>query len=207
MFQLKLARYRYNSLAEGPRSSTTLWVSGCSLRCTGCFNPELWSGTAGMHYSPWQVWQIVRQGARKGDTGVAFVGGEPMEQPWGLLAALTVIRVLAPNIVVTVYSGYTLEQLLQDPEHRAVLWLADFLVDGPFVQSLAYDQPNYRGSANQRIIRLKASRRTRWHTLDFAHGDWDNLIAVTTHSLSSPPEVMRAFGGGEHTQDCGRYAE
>ncbi len=206
MFRLKLARYQYNSLAEGPRSSTTLWLSGCSLRCRGCFNPELWSGVIGKFYTPWQVFQLVRQGTQKGDTGVAFVGGEPLEQPWGLLVTLLIIKLLLPSIIITVYSGYTLEHLLQRPIHRAVLWLADFLVDGPFIQSQAHPQFNYRGSANQRIIRLKASRHTRWRKLVFAHKDWDKLVAVTTRALSGPPALMHTFGKGTHAQDCGRYA-
>ena len=207
MFKLKLARYHYHSLAEGPRPSTTLWVSGCSLHCPGCFNPELWSGEMGHSYTPWQIWQIVRKGARQGDRGVAFVGGEPLEQPWGLIAAIAVIRTLAPKTVISVYSGYTLEQLLQKPVQRAVLHLADFLVDGRFIQSQSHPQPNYRGSTNQRIIRLKESRRTRWRTLFVAHRDWDRLIAVSARTLSGPPTVMAAFGRHDQAQDCGHFSK
>ncbi|MBN2499620.1 MAG: hypothetical protein JXB38_02570, partial [Anaerolineales bacterium] len=60
---------------------------------------------------------------------------------------------------------------------------------------------------NQRIIRLKASRRTRWRKLHFAHEDWDNLITITTDTLSGSPRAIQLLDRVACEEDCGQYIE
>jgi anaerobic ribonucleoside-triphosphate reductase activating protein len=86
--------------------------------------------------------------------GVTVLGGEPFLQPEGLLSLLAALKARGQH--VTLYSGYTLEELLSrsDPVIAQILDLADILIDGPFVKELSDNAGEYRGSTNQRIIFL-----------------------------------------------------
>src|SRR5262249_38336511 len=55
---------------------------------------------------------------------------------------------------VTLYSGYTLEELTsrRDARIEEILTLTNILIDGPFVKDLAKNAGEWRGSTNQRII-------------------------------------------------------
>lgn len=204
---MKIAKVRFNSHAEGPRANTTFWTSGCSLRCRGCFNPELWEQNVGRRVSLREILTLVSIGALQGDTGVAFVGGEPFDQPWALLAAAAAIKLNHPQQTITLYSGYALEELLRHPVQQAVLWLADLLVDGRFEARLAKALPNYRGSANQRVIRLKPTRRRVFRRVVSAR--WDQLIAITTQTISAPRHMAPMLGRttGSESRECGRFQE
>lgn len=199
MYGLKIARVCHNSLAEGPRSNTTLWVSGCPLRCKGCFNPELWSGEQGDFYSPLAVLRLALKGRSSGDTGAAFVGGEPMAQAGPLALSIALIKIFT-RMPVTVYTGYLFEHLLRRPASLLVLLLADYLVDGPFVERLADDNLGYRGSSNQRVIDLRLTRKRQ----SVALAQWDNLLAFAGNTVSGPPALMQTLGG-DNAKDCGIY--
>jgi anaerobic ribonucleoside-triphosphate reductase activating protein len=201
---LRIARVAHGSTAEGPRRNTTFWVSGCSLRCPGCFNPELFDDSAGRAWSGAEILTTVAVGLQEGDTGAAFVGGEPTEQPVGLLAALVALRLRFPRLVLTVYSGRTYESLVHDETIACALGAADFLVDGPFVQRLAHPNLGYRGSANQRVIDLGETRRRG----ELAQADWDNRIAVLGDGqVAVPPALAELFPGAQtgRTSECGRF--
>jgi len=186
-------------MAEGPRSNTTLWVSGCSLQCKGCFNPELWDGKIGVSLSPLAILRLVKKGRSLGDTGVAFVGGEPMDQAGPLVLSIVLIK-LFTRMPVTVYTGYVFETLLRRPASLVVLLLINFLVDGPFIEKLADDNLGYRGSNNQRVIDLRQTRKNLSITL----ANWDNLLVFTRNTISGPPALMEALGGG-NAKDCGVF--
>ena len=84
--------------------------------------------------------------------GITVTGGEPFAQPSALLEVLTAVK--AHDVHTTVFSGYTLEALLnrRRPEVRAALELIDLLIDGPYVQALSDGAGEWRGSRNQRLI-------------------------------------------------------
>lgn len=105
--RLKIYQTRFNQAAYGPYSATVCWVSGCSIRCKGCFNPHLFDGSLGRRKSPSQILNLVLQGKRRGDTAVVFIGGEPMDQAVPLLLAVLLLRLTLPKLTITLYSGYT----------------------------------------------------------------------------------------------------
>lgn len=147
----------------------------------------------------------VRCGKDQGDTGIAFVGGEPMQQPWALLGVLILLQLLYPAQVITIYSGYTLEQLLRHPVRHLALWMADILVDGQFKANLMVSKPNYRGSENQRIIRLKPTRRRLFTRV--VEANWENLIGFAGDTISIPAKFgarVNISEGGE-VNDCGKF--
>jgi anaerobic ribonucleoside-triphosphate reductase activating protein len=200
---MKVARWKHNSYAEGPRSNTTFWFSGCSLRCKGCFNPELWDGRLGRYVSLLGMLGIIRQGRRLGDRGIAFVGGEPMDQAWPLGFLCLATRLLFPELVITIYTGFRLENLRRRKAAALVLLTAHLLVDGPFVFSLADRNLGYRGSANQRVIDLVKTRKTGFNRV--ALENWDGMLVYDRGTLSGPLAILKAKGENQHVDQCGKY--
>ncbi len=199
---MKVARWKHHSYAEGPRANTTFWLSGCSLRCNGCFNPELFDGRLGQEINLLKILSIIRQGKRAGDHGVAFVGGEPMDQALSLGRLCILTRLLCPGLVITVYTGYRIEKLRRRQDAAFTLRTAHYLVDGPFVYSLADPNLGYRGSANQRVIDLVATRNTGWHEVVLAN--WDGLLVYDRGVLSGPPAILKAEGDEYDISQCGK---
>jgi anaerobic ribonucleoside-triphosphate reductase activating protein len=199
---MKIARWKYNSYAEGPLSNTSFWLSGCSLRCRGCFNPELWDGKLGYEISLVGLLQIIWRGRKLGDRGIAFVGGEPLDQarPLGLFCVAS--RLFFPDRVLTIYSGYRLENLRRRKDAALVLRTAHYLVDGPFVLSLAEPNLGYRGSKNQRVVDLAATRKSGFRRITLAN--WDGLIVYDRGNLSGPPAIMERLGSDDENQ-CGKF--
>ena len=200
---MKVARWKHNSYAEGPRPNTTFWLSGCSLHCKGCFNPELWDGRLGRDVSLLRMLGIIRQGIRVGDRGIAFVGGEPMDQADALGQLCLAARLLFPELVITIYTGYRLENLRRRRIAAIVLLTAHLLVDGPFVFSLADRNLGYRGSANQRVIDLVKTRKTGFNRV--ALENWDGMLVYDRGTLSGPPAILNAKGDHQHVDQCGKY--
>lgn len=200
---LKLYQIRYNQAAYGPYSATVCWVSGCSIRCKGCFNPHLFDGSLGRKKTPFQILRLVLRGKRRGDTAVVFVGGEPMDQPIPLLLAILLLRLALPQLTITIYSGYSYDALKQSRINRLIFFLTDFLIDGPFIIGRADEALGYRGSDNQRVIDLKASRESsKIVTLD-----WDRLIMISDATITTTPLLSDSLGLTGQIEACGNSKE
>jgi organic radical activating enzyme len=145
----------------------------------------------------------VRDGRDQGDKGLAVVGGEPFDQPLALGIYLTAVSLLIPQLIITVYTGFTLEALLKRPKARLALRVIDILVDGPFIRKLADDQLGYRGSSNQRVIDLVKTRSKRW-VVQIA--DWDNLIVIGEDCLAGPEQLLGNLNDVQ-TSECGRIGK
>jgi organic radical activating enzyme len=145
----------------------------------------------------------VLDGRDQGDEGLAVVGGEPFDQPLALGIYLIAVKLLIPELVITVYTGFTLETLLKRPKAWLTLRVIDVLVDGPFVRKLADDNLGYRGSSNQRVIDLGKTRSRRW-VVQIA--DWDNLIVIGEDYIAGPEHLL---GNLPNTQssECGRIGK
>ena len=153
-------------IANGPGVRTSLFVSGCTHRCPGCFNEIAWDFTYGDLFTPETEKFIMDSVAPAYVKGITLLGGEPMEpeNQHGLLLFLRTFRSLCPGKSVWCYSGYTWEQLTGAKPGRCrcevtddMLALVDVLVDGPFIQAEHDITLRFRGSRNQRIIDVKKS--------------------------------------------------
>ncbi len=149
---LRVFRIYHNSVVEGPGRRSVVQLSGCEKRCPGCIAVETWPLGSGVEMSVSEVVKAMLDPGGAPRDGVTVLGGEPFLQPEGLLSL--VMRLKAHGQHVTLYSGYTLEELLSrhDPVVSQILDLADILIDGPFVKELSGDAGEWRGSTNQRII-------------------------------------------------------
>ena len=153
---LRVYRVYHNSVVEGPGRRSVVQLSGCLLRCPGCYVPETHDLNGGIELTVSEVVDLLLDGQGEPRDGVTVLGGEPFLQPEGLAALLGALKNRGQH--VTLYTGYTLEAL-RAREERSVdeaLALADILIDGPFVAQLSRDAGEWRGSTNQRIIHRPA---------------------------------------------------
>ena len=154
-------------IANGPGVRVSLFVSGCTHRCRGCFNPETWDFKNGQPFTEETENELLDLLAPDYIEGLTLLGGEPMEpeNQRALLPFLRRVRAAYPHKSIWCYTGYTYERDLLAPSRARceatgeMLSLIDILVDGEFVESEKDISLAFRGSRNQRIIHLKDEPR------------------------------------------------
>lgn len=152
-------------IANGPGVRVSLFVSGCTHHCKECFNPETWNFNFGEEYTDKVLAEIMEALAPDYIQGITILGGEPFEpsNQRGLLSLYHAIRETYPEKNIWVYTGYTLEEdLLKESRARIditdeILSMIDVLVDGEFMIEKKNIMLKFRGSENQRIIKLPES--------------------------------------------------
>ena len=149
-------------IADGVGVRVSLFVSGCTHHCKGCFQPQTWAFDYGQPYTKETEQQLLSFLAPSYIRGLTLLGGEPMEpdNQRALLPLLRRVREELPQKDIWCYSGYTLEELEGDSRARCevtdeMLSLIDVLVDGEFVEEKRNISLRFRGSENQRLIDLK----------------------------------------------------
>lgn len=152
------AQMRKYDVANGTGIRSTLFVSGCTHQCTGCFNKDYQSFNYGNVWNEEAEERFMSYLMDENVHGVTILGGEPMDQTEdeSLYNLLKRIKTQT-NQTIWIYSGYTFEAILKDPKKFALLKWCDVLVDGPFIESLKDLNLKFRGSSNQNIIDVQAS--------------------------------------------------
>lgn len=143
---LAVARTVARTGAEGPHERVAIWLAGCSLRCPGCCNPELFERSAG-EQTP--VDGLVQRILETRTEGLTVLGGEPLEQ----LGPLTRLceQVATSGRGVIVFTGYRIEEARALPGFDALWSTIDTLVDGRFDARQPERERRWLGSANQRL--------------------------------------------------------
>lgn len=152
MQNLKIGHWVPATRAEGPHQRAALWVSGCSIRCPGCCNPELFSREAGRERSLAQLKTDTRMAQREaGIEGVSVLGGEPLEQWMALVPWLAWLRTQGFGVIV--FTGFRWPWIAKQPIYTELPELVDTLVDGPFVKTLPEEEGGRAvvGSSNQQL--------------------------------------------------------
>ena len=144
------------SIVDGPGLRYVLFTQGCPHRCPGCHNPQTHDFEGGYVVDTDGLLEEMRQDPLL--KGVTFSGGEPFCQPAPL--AELARKIHESGLDVTVYTGYTYEQLLEqhNPDTDALLQQADVLIDGRYEQDKRDLTLHFRGSSNQRVIDLNRTR-------------------------------------------------
>jgi len=151
-------------IANGPGVRISLFVSGCTHHCPGCFNREAWDFAYGHPFTEEICQDLTAKLASEYISGLTLLGGEPMEpvNQRALLPFLKQVRTMYPEKSIWCYTGYVYEKDLLAAEGRAhcevteeLLSCVDVLVDGPFVEALHDITLLFRGSSNQRLIHLR----------------------------------------------------
>lgn len=142
-------------IANGPGWRVSLFVSGCSKRCPGCFNKEAQDFNYGQEFT-WETLHELEQLVNDPNvSGLSILGGDPLE-PENLAWVETLcayIRHNCPDKTIWLWSGYLWGYAKDLPLMKYV----DILVDGPFVEDLKDLRLKWRGSSNQRVIDVQAS--------------------------------------------------
>ena len=163
---MNFATIKKYDVANGPGVRVSLFVSGCTHRCKGCFNAEAWDFDYGQPYTEKTEEEILSALDHSYIAGLSLLGGEPFdprnqETVCGLLKK---VRARFPQKDVWCYTGYTLDKDLKEggaaytPFTKDMLESIDVIVDGEFVEALKDIKLRFRGSSNQRIIDLKRTR-------------------------------------------------
>lgn len=152
-------------IANGPGVRVTLFVSGCSHHCEGCFNEETWDFQYGEPFTQETADRILEMLSPDYIEGLTLLGGEPLEpvNRQALLPLLQTVKQRYPGKNIWCYSGYLFERdvlgtfSVQWPEMKAFLACLDVIVDGEFIQEKKDISLRFRGSTNQRIIDVQES--------------------------------------------------
>ena len=150
---MRYSKIRPYDIANGPGVRTTLFVSGCTHNCRGCFNKEQQSFEYGDVFTKETEDNFIRLTAKDEIDGVNILGGEPMQQTMDstLLSLLKRIR-KETGKEIWLWSGYEFEDIISNPKRFELLKQIDVLVDGKFELEKKNLNLQYRGSSNQRII-------------------------------------------------------
>lgn len=144
---LRVATIVDDTCAEGPGRRFAVWVAGCSLRCPGCCNPDMFDARRG---EPMAIGAIAL-GIPPTVEGISLLGGEPFEQAAGCAALARTAK--ARGLTVMVFTGYTRAELAERPDAGELLAHVDLLVDGRYDRTRPEPAPpvgrRWIGSANQ----------------------------------------------------------
>ena len=163
---MNFAAIKKYDIANGVGVRVSLFVSGCTHRCKGCFNAEAWDFAYGQPFTEEAQRDVLAAVGKDYIAGLSLLGGEPFEpqNQRALLPLLRAFRARFPQKTVWCYTGYTLDADLV-PGGRAyceatdeMLAGSDVLVDGEFVEEKKDLKRRFRGSSNQRIIDLARTR-------------------------------------------------
>lgn len=186
---MNYARIFLSDIANGPGARVSLFVSGCTHHCKGCFNAPLWQFDYGELFTGETEEYILGCLATEGNDGLTILGGEPMEivNQAGIISLVRRAKGMGKS--VWIYSGYTLEELKDPWDSRChgpytdeLLGIIDVLVDGEFHENEKDISLAYRGSRNQRIIYLENGKPIKvisgaeydkeWRGEEWVNGEW-----------------------------------
>lgn len=152
-------------IANGTGVRVSLFVSGCTHHCKGCFNEETWSFDYGEPFTKEVEDRILKALEPSYISGLTLLGGEPLEyvNQQVLAPFLKRVRETYPQKTIWCYTGYLYEKdilnrMVKKWQYtRDILEMIDVLVDGPFIEEEKQIDLRFRGSRNQRIIDVKKS--------------------------------------------------
>ena len=154
-------------IANGPGVRVSLFVSGCTHRCPGCFNEVAWDFEYGEPFTEETIDMIIRMMEPAHIKGLTLLGGEPFEpqnQP-ELVKLLRRVKEVYPEKSIWAFSGYLFDKDILawrlGPREitEEFLRYLDVLVDGPFIRAKKNLSLRFRGSENQRLIDVPESLR------------------------------------------------
>lgn len=154
---------KFNDIADGEGVRTTLFVSGCTNRCKGCFQPETWDFSYGETFTKETEDTILKSLEPTYIDGLTLLGGEPfeLENQLALLPFIRRVKERFPDKTVWAFTGFVYDRDLIEggrrhtPDTDELLSLIDILVDGPYMEERRSLMLQFRGSENQRVIDMQ----------------------------------------------------
>ena len=183
---LRVATIVDETEAEGPGRRWAIWLQGCTIRCPGCCNPEMFDAAGGTAWDLAALEARIAAAAARGVEGITVLGGEPFEQAAGAAELAAAAR--RHGLTVMVFSGVALAELRAraagDASVAALLAGIDLLVDAPYDRARPEPAPpvgrRWIGSTNQAM-----------HFLGPAYAEGDPRMRA-----ANTIEIHVAAGGG-----------
>lgn len=159
-----------DDMLNGDGLRIVLWVSGCSIHCFNCQNPQTHSFDSGIPFSNETMQEILDNLSQPYISGLTFSGGHPLE-PQNLETVYKIVKMVKekfPNKSIWLYTGYTWEEIFDKEEKYEnlevngvspldVVKYCDVLVDGRYEDDKRDISLAWRGSSNQRCISVQES--------------------------------------------------
>lgn len=147
----------YCDTANGPGLRVSLFVSGCSLHCKGCFNKEAWDPCYGKVYDEHTEEALLEALQKPYISGLSLLGGDPLE-PYNerVLERLCArMKALCPEKTIWLWTGRKYEEV----KDRPIMKYIDTIIDGPFINKYKLNEQDakqsFKGSSNQRVYYLR----------------------------------------------------
>lgn len=152
-------KIEYDNMLNGEGIRAVLYVAGCTHHCKGCQNPQTWDINSGKKFTDDDFNEISAYMYNDYVSGLTLSGGDPL-----CMNNFKTVRHICQTFkarhrsrgkTIWLYTGYTIEQILNNEILRSILEFVDILVDGKYVEELADRDYHWAGSTNQRIIDVK----------------------------------------------------
>lgn len=165
---MNYADIKQYDVANGPGIRVSVFVSGCTHHCPGCFNEAAWDFNYGKPFTEQNIDEIISYLSAPYYKGITLLGGEPLERcnQQGLLPLIRRVKAAYPDKTIWCFTGYDFEtdvmgrMYQQWPETKELLSYLDVLVDGKFIEALKNVNLFFKGSSNQRTIMVQESLQT-----------------------------------------------
>ena len=164
-------KFTKDDMLNGRGVRLTLWVAGCNHECPKCQNPETWDPSAGKLFTALEGDDILRELSKDYISGLTLTGGDPLF-PANRITLTHICKVCKekhPDKNIWCWTGYNYEQVKDLP----IMEYIDVLVDGSFRADLYDPKLKWRGSSNQRVIDVQASRKLGKIVLDVDNGSYE----------------------------------
>lgn len=138
------------TMVDGPGLRTSIYFAGCKHYCKGCHNPQSWDMNGGYEVTIDELLEVVKSDEF---ANVTFSGGDPLCQCDGASELAKRIKEETDK-TIWCYTGYTIEEICENAWLSQILPYVDVIVDGPYIEQLRSEELPFRGSSNQRIIKL-----------------------------------------------------
>lgn len=147
---------KFTDMINGKGIRVSLFVSGCSHKCKGCFNKDTWDENYGVPFTK-EIQENIFEYFEKFDIamrGLSLLGGDPTycKNVDTLREFCSEFKKRFPKKDIWIWSGFTWEQIKADPKKYELLKLCDVLIEGRFVEALKDLNLKWRGSSNQRVV-------------------------------------------------------
>lgn len=137
--------------------STVLWVSGCEHHCKNCFNQLTWDFNNGKLFTSKEINDIIESLKQPYIKNFVISGGDPLH-PHNIIEITKLCKKIRENGIdsnIIIYTGYLAEELIEREDFKNLMPYINYIVDGPYIETLPTKTVDYRGSTNQRCLKVK----------------------------------------------------